>query len=467
MIAGSEAAMAPPTPLAADLRAAHRAISPEDLAFREVAKDDPRLLDRRTFDALRAPLFEYKLQSWPTFLGAATRDALHAASLGVCGALKKIPERVFGDDWAALARFYGLASPADAEIWFAEPNALAGGIARGDFLLTADGFKCMEVNWSARIGGWETAPLVAAHMGIAPTAEFVHGRGIAVRCTDTIRTLYLHVIGEARAAGLAADGQLNLAIVREPGHRMGSAVFQAFMREEYRKVRAELGGLDGDVRECYPEELQSAGGAIHLGGRRIDAVLEFNDATPRDVYRAFKARRLALWNGPVMRILSDKRNMALLSEGLEKGSFSPAEREAIRRHVPWTRIVAPGRADFYGEEMAMRDLLLSHREELVLKAAVSFGGKEVAIGDFTPGQVWREMVDAALARGGWIVQERLESLPYLYQSGEHGCSPHDMVWGPFLFGETYGGVFLRMQPKADRTVVNLTQTATEGCAFEV
>ncbi len=42
-----------------------------------------------------------------------------------------------------------------------------------------------------------------------------------------------------------------------------------------------------------------------------------------------------------------------------------------------------------------------------------------------------------------------------------------MIWGPFLFGETYGGVFLRMQPKADRTVVNLTQTATEGCAFEV
>ena len=453
--------------LTPDLRAAHRAVSPEDLAFREVAKDDPRLLDRRTFDALRDPLFEYKLQPWPTFLGAALRDELHAASRDVCGALKRIPERVFGGDWAAIARFYGLASPAAAEICFAEPNGLAGGVARGDFILTADGFKCMEVNWSARIGGWETAPLVAAHMAIPPIAEFVRGRGIAVRCTDTIRGLFTHVIGEARAAGLAADGELNIAIVREPGSPLGSAAFRSYLREEYARTRAGLGGLDGEVRECYPAELASAGGAIQLAGRRIEAVIEFNDDTPKDVYRAFKSNRLVLWNGPAMQVLSDKRNMALLSEGLEKGSFTPAERAAIRRHIPWTRLVAPGRADFYGEEMAMRDLLLARREELVLKAAVSFGGKAVAVGDFTPAAAWREMADAALARGGWIVQERLLSLPYLYQSGEHGCAPHDVIWGPFLFGDTYGGLFLRMQPQADRTVVNLTQTATEGCAFEV
>jgi len=458
--------MSPPT-LSPELRAAHRAISPQDLEFREAAKDDPRLLDRRTFDALRAPLFEYHLQGWPTFLGAAKRDELHAASRGVCGALKKIPERVFGGDWAAVARFYGMPSPAAAEICFTEPNGLPGGIARGYFILTADGFKCMEVNFSARIGGWETAPLVAAHLQIPPTAEFVRERGIAVGYTDTIRGLFLHVVGEARSAGLAADGELNVAIVREPGVAMGSAVFQAYLREEYARTRAALGGLAGEVRECYPEELLSVEGEIRLAGRRIEAVVEFNDTTPRDVYRAFKANRLVLWNGPVAKVLSDKRNMALLSEGLEKGSFEPAEREAIRRHVPWTRRVLPGRADFYGEEMAMRDLLLARREELVLKAGLSYGGKAVAIGDFTPAQAWREAVDAALARGDWIVQERVESLPYLYQSGEHGCSPHDVIWGPFLFGETYGGLFLRMQPKADRTVVNLTQTATEGCAFEV
>jgi hypothetical protein len=31
----------------------------------------------------------------------------------------------------------------------------------------------------------------------------------------------------------------------------------------------------------------------------------------------------------------------------------------------------------------------------------------------------------------------------------------------------YGGLFLRIQPKAARNVVNLTQAATEGTVFEV
>ncbi len=449
-----------------ELRATHLGVSREDLRFREVAKDDPRFLDRRTFDPLRADLFEYALQSWPTFLGRPKRDELHAASRGVCGALKKIPERIFGNDWAAVAKFYDIASPAVAEIYFSPPNGLPAGIARGDFIDTADGFKCLEVNFSPRIGGWETAPLVAAHLAIPPTAEFVRSEGITVGYTDTIRLLFVHVVDEALAAGLAADGALHIAIVRIPDVPMGSAVFQAYLRAEYALLCRER-GLEGSVRECYPDELATADGAIYLAGARIDAMIEFNDVTPRDVYRAFKANKLVLFNGPVTRILSDKRNMALLSAGLESGAFDGADREAIRRHVPWTRQVLPGRADFYGEEMAMRDLLLTHREELVLKASLSYGGKAVAIGDFTAEREWREMVDAALARGDWIVQERVESLPYLYQSGDYGCSPQDMIWGPFLFGETYGGLFIRLQPKAARSVVNLTQTATEGCAIEV
>jgi len=450
-----------------ELRAAHLAVSPEDLAFREAARSDPRLLDRRTFEPLCADLFEYALQPWPTFLGAAKREELHRASLGVCGALKKIPERVFGNDFAAIARFYGLPSAEVAEIYFSEPNGLPAGIARGDFIHSADGFKCLEVNFSARIGGWETAPLVAAHMKIPPTAEFVASRGIAIACTNTIRRLFEHVIAGVLAAGLCGDGAMNVAIVREPGVPMGSPAFQAHLRDELAATCRAAGGLAGDVRECYPEELVSAQGRIHLGPRRIDALVEFNDGTPRDVYRAFKANRLVLFNGPLARILSDKRNVALLSEGLEKGSFEPAEREAIRRHVPWTRRVLPGRADFYGEEMAMRDLLLTRREELVLKEGQNYGGKGVAIGEFTPEANWRQMADAALARGGWVVQERVESLPYLYQSGDYGAAPSDMIWGPFLFGSTYGGLFLRLQPKAARGVVNLTQTATEGTAFEV
>ncbi len=325
----------------------------------------------------------------------------------------------------------------------------------------------MEFNVNPRLGGWETAPLVDLHSQIQPTAEFLRREGIPIRCTNTTRELSAHIIREALAAGLAADGTLNVVILRQSGLLKGKAAFQAYVRGEFAPACAEDGRIQGTITECYPEELQTLRGSLYLGTRRIEAVLELCQTTPSHVYRAFKGEKLVLFNGPMFPILSDKRNLALLSAGAEKGLFDAAERETIRHYIPWTRQALPGRAEFRGDEMAMRDLLVTHRDELVLKEAASYGGKGVAIGAFTPEAPWRELVDAALARGDSVVQERLDSLPYLYQHGEYGASPSDIIWGPFLFGRTYGGLFLRMQPKAARNVVNLTQEASEGTAFEV
>jgi hypothetical protein len=58
-------------------------------------------------------------------------------------------------------------------------------------------------------------------------------------------------------------------------------------------------------------------------------------------------------------------------------------------------------------------------------------------------------------------------VPYLYQCGEHGCDVHDVIWGPFYFGETYGGTILRMQPRKWDGPVNLSRQATEGIIFDV
>jgi hypothetical protein len=103
----------------------------------------------------------------------------------------------------------------------------------------------------------------------------------------------------------------------------------------------------------------------------------------------------------------------------------------------------------------------------VLKDADAFGGAGVVLGRFASAEEWRRTLDRALAEGDWVVQEILEFLPYLYQSGEYGCSIHDVIWGPFVFGDRYGGVVLRMQPKAAGGAVNLSLSATEGIVLEV
>jgi hypothetical protein len=65
-----------------------------------------------------------------------------------------------------------------------------------------------------------------------------------------------------------------------------------------------------------------------------------------------------------------------------------------------------------------------------------------------------------------VVQDYVESLPYLYQCGEQGCAEHDLVWGFFAFGDVYGGGFLRMMPKGGSGVVNAAQGASEGVIME-
>jgi hypothetical protein len=80
---------------------------------------------------------------------------------------------------------------------------------------------------------------------------------------------------------------------------------------------------------------------------------------------------------------------------------------------------------------------------------------------------WRGAVEVAVDQGGFVVQEQVRSRRYLYQHGPRGATAHEMVWGPFCFGERYGGVLLRMQPDVVGGPVNVSQRATAGCLFEV
>jgi hypothetical protein len=114
------------------------------------------------------------------------------------------------------------------------------------------------------------------------------------------------------------------------------------------------------------------------------------------------------------------------------------------------------------------ELLIAHREELVLKPSHGRKGQGVAFGYRTPPYRWARFVAEAVAGGGWLAQERVESRPYIYQSGQKGYGFYDVVWGTFCFGEMYGGGFLRMIPSGTGDgVVNVARGATEGVLFEV
>lgn len=148
-----------------------------------------------------------------------------------------------------------------------------------------------------------------------------------------------------------------------------------------------------------------------LGGSRIHAVVEMEKSTDQKVFRCFKAGGLNLYNGPVWQMLSDKRNIALLSDESLDTELTAEERSFLQRHVPWTRLVRPERTRFRDERVFLPDLLECRREELVVKNALLYGGKEVYVGLYTSPSEWTEVVRKALASQQWVVQEHIPSPP--------------------------------------------------------
>lgn len=455
------------------LQTAHRGLSPQDLAFREAALRSPELLRRETFRKLADDkgFIAGTLQPWLTFLGPEKLAELKTVSVGLARLLRQVPERVLGNDPVKVHDYYGIENPETLALFLSRPHGMDTSIGRGDLIETAEGFRCVEFNFTPNLGGWETASIAGLHLGIPATARYLAEHGIPARYTSTGRQLFVHLIRTALAQGTCPDGELNVALVlpaQIPLDREAPAAVR--MREDFAEACQETAGqLSGEILPCHFADLTAVRNYLFLGKSRIHAVVEFCDEpTSPTVFRSFKAEKLTLLNGPLRAILSSKLNLALLSEAEAAGGiYGPEDSAFIRRHVPWTRRVTRGTTPFCGETVAFPDLLAAHREELVLKEARSTGGRDVAIGIYTPPARWEELSREALESGGWVVQERLESLPYLYQAGDEGAVPHDMIWGPFVFGDEYAGVILRMQPKAVHGAVNSALGATSGIVIEV
>jgi hypothetical protein len=454
-------------------RRTHRELSAEDLRFREFARSSPSLLDRASFLALEQnrELLKFRLQPWLTFMGKEKLRDLQQVSVGIFNLLVGLPRRLFGQEPARFAEFYGLGSPLVAEILFSPPTGIESIVSRGDFIDTPQGFQCIEFNFTPSLGGWDTTILTGLHLEVPATVRALEELKVRVAYTDTMRQFFLHLLRCVERQGLTGGGEVGFTVMMDHFDRMiGRTSGLAYLQGELERALVAAGKQDlrGWIEFCQYSDLVTTREGVFYGRKRVHGVLELcEEATPAPIYRAFKAGQVLLLNGPLEAILSTKRNVALLSQFADSGAFTREERDFITRHVPWTRLVTLGTSEWRGEKWPLPALLRARKEHFVLKEAASYGGKGVVLGRFTSSEEWSNALDRALASGQWIVQEHKESLPYLYQSGDYGCSVHDMVWGPFVFGGSYGGVVLRMQPKADMGAVNLSLHATEGIVLEV
>jgi hypothetical protein len=455
-----------------NVRAAHARLSETALEFLGFVDRHPEGFDRAHFAPLeaRGAMKGWAFQPWPAFGDRALVRDFERASVGLARLLKSLPARVFGNDPRQVAAFYGLESELFATLLLEEPNGIASAPLRGDFIDTPQGLKCIELNCGSNVGGWQMSSFDRFYRQVPLLAQFLAERQIRAVCRNSVRILLHHIVTTTLADAGFQGRELNVAI---PFPRGGVYGFPSQPRddfqEQYAAVLAEIGGgIHGDLAICTAADLKVRDGFIYVGDRRIHALFEqHEDRTSDQVFRAAKGRRLVLFTGAATVVLSDKRNMALLSEQGETSLFTEEEREIVRDYVPWTRLVRPIETSWRGRRASLADILLGERQDLVLKHAPSAGGMGVYVGRFTEEKQWAGIVRYALGQSDWVVQEHLPSHSFFFQCDGTRGTEHDAVWGLCVFGEAYAGCSLRLQPSSRQSIVNMSHGATTGVLWEV
>lgn len=455
-----------------------RSVSEAHMKFIQYAASDALCLDRSQFNSLDEwhCAIGAKVQAWPTLIGKETVAEMERVSVGLCRVIKRIPAAVFGFDVALMSDFYQLdAGYIEHVILGAGENteqAIRGAIGRGDFIKTSDGLWCVEFNIASNLGGiWETTAWEQKITSVPVIADYLRRNNLSVQVRSTLRMMMQHVVTEARRHQIL-KGQVNVAHVFLPEHMEDDAEVRGlrkYFSENYREALRELGGeMEGDFLLCRFEDLRVSGTFVFLGNTRIHAVVEVTEGlVPAHILRCQQLGTLNLYNGPFSYLLCNKLNMALLSEFQDSDIFEKEERELIRRHVPWARKVTTGTANFEGDVVLLPDFIRKNRATLVLKKSVGSSGNFVVAGPSKTEEQWESAVVRALEEKDWMVQAYIACPSFFYQFGDYGSCPHDVIWGLFVFGDAYGGAFLRVLPKGRGAVVNRQRGSLDGVVLEV
>ncbi len=278
-------------------------------------------------------------------------------------------------DTALLAQFH----LRDEELRLVRLGKTAGPAStasRLDAFLLPDSLKFAEYNGESPAGAGYTETLGEIFLKLPLVAEFdksfqVHSYPLSAKLLDALMTSYLDWGGTSKRP------QMLITDWRE---------VPTWTEFEILKERFEKLGVPVELAD--PRELQFDGKELTASGKKIDLVYRrvlMNDIVARvaeckALVDAVAANAVCVANHFRCKIAHVKAFFAVLTDERNDGLFSFGERELIRKHVPWTRVVADVRTAHHGESIELLKFLRSARENLVLKPSDEYGGTGVKLG---------------------------------------------------------------------------------------
>ncbi len=206
---------------------------------------------------------------------------------------------------------------------------------------------------------------------------------------------------------------------------------------------------------CDPRALELRRGRLYADGAAVNIVyrrvltseLLAKGAETRALLDAYTSGAACVINSFRAKLLHKKLSLALLSDDRYARLYTPAQRAAIRRHIPWTRRVRKELA----EDVSRR------RQTLVLKPNDEYGGKGVVLGWTVSQSEWDSTIKVGIEEG-YVVQEAVEIPHVTFPIVLDGLRYIDMSvdLDPYLFDGVVGGFMTRVSAEA---LLNVTAGA--------
>jgi hypothetical protein len=413
------------------------------------------------------------LQPWPLFINQHFKKEAMDAGVRVFNLIKQIPRKIFDFDARQMGLYYEIAKESIEELMSGvSEEHIHHLLGRGDFVYSpTQGFKCMEYNIAGNLGGWELPFWLSIYKKTLPMAKFLEESTPKMINEDLVAIALKLYIKRILQQFPHCRNEINTVMVMG-GHQNGStnSPFENYSLSTYREILQSMDReFQGELIVCDYPHLQVMQNNVYYQGKRVLCLHEnYGGFVPFNIWNAFCKGNLILYVGLVTMLMSNKLNIALLSEHEESERFTLEERETIKKYIPWTRKTAPGQTRYQGERVNLQTFVLANREKLVLKPALNLGGKQILIGHHTSQSEWEKDVNKAFRQKSWLIQEYMEPSAYLFQEGEEDCAAHSTVWGIFVFAGTYAGSFLRtLSTKNTKGIINAHQGADISVVFEV
>ncbi|MFZ3214677.1 MAG: circularly permuted type 2 ATP-grasp protein [Candidatus Acidiferrales bacterium] len=206
-----------------------------------------------------------------------------------------------------------------------------------------------------------------------------------------------------------------------------------------------------------PRDLLFAEGRLTAHGQRIDLVYRrvlINDIVARSaecaaLVQAYESGAVCVANALSCKIPHKKAFFAVLTDEQNAALFSASERELIRRHIPWTRLLADAKTTRDGESFGLLEYVRRRREDFVLKPNDEYGGTGVQLGWENDERQWDAALDRALAdrESSWVVQERIAIRREVFpMQTPNGVEMRDMLvdFAPYIFRGKMAGCLTRL-----------------------